>query len=693
MDERFFTRDAFAPVPSSQERHMSLADAGKKSPAGDDGLTSLHDPPLVPRDEAVFLLTAAAEIEHALMVQYLFAAYSVRTAPDDAPAELRVLQRLLIEIAREEMGHLATVQNLLHLIGGPLNLNRDQSPYASDIYPFRFTLEPMTLSSLAKYVTAESPAHLPTDMPAEDVQLVGQIALDAQTANHDVRVRHVGPIYRRIARLLASEMADGDFRLTTAGRQARNADWGFRPRSASEGEALIVADFPGTTAGEVREAAVAAVRMISEQGEGFDLPPAGADGESHFERFLDIYKRVAVLVKAGTTTTWPVVTNPNTTTDGATHTAGPPELTALREAALAGGRISEPRTRAWAQLFNARYRLLLSQFLHFLRLDQDLYTGNPGPTRGDRTERGLLLRNTFDEMRHLSKIAAKLVQMPRDPATALNAGPTFELPYTLNLPDGEPQRWRMHLDATNAATDLVTGLLTAASDPFLENLVEQDAAARALMKPLSEGDPIPAGSLPRGFTKAVTILEEAVRGFTVGGPHGGFWTGVTRGEFLDATPAGENPIARLPDNTVDPDPDHSPLVNRLEGTALPQMPLLRPPVPASRINYIRGWIGDRAPDDVPAGQVGVRHEQIPAMEDAVNGGSPSFATDIKHLFRETPDRASMLFAFDLHVYEQVRDNAAAILNRLRDQTMPCDLPWPPERIALFEQWMDAGSPP
>lgn len=30
---------------------------------------SMHDPPLAPRDEAVFLLTAAAEIEHALMVQ------------------------------------------------------------------------------------------------------------------------------------------------------------------------------------------------------------------------------------------------------------------------------------------------------------------------------------------------------------------------------------------------------------------------------------------------------------------------------------------------------------------------------------------------------------------------------------------------------------------------------------------------
>ena len=35
----------------------------------------------------------------------------------------------------------------------------------------------------------------------------------------------------------------------------------------------------------------------------------------------------------------------------------------------------------------------------------------------------------------------------------------------------------------------------------------------------------PPSSLPRGFAKAVTILEEAVRGFDVGTPHGGFWAG------------------------------------------------------------------------------------------------------------------------------------------------------------------------
>ena len=120
MDGRFFTPNALVPVQLGGDRRSIRADVAEPR-VGVDGLSPLHDPPLAPRDEAVFLLTAAAEIEHALMVQYLFAAYSVRVEPG-GPAELQVVANLLTEIAREEMGHLVTVQNLLHVVGGPLNL-------------------------------------------------------------------------------------------------------------------------------------------------------------------------------------------------------------------------------------------------------------------------------------------------------------------------------------------------------------------------------------------------------------------------------------------------------------------------------------------------------------------------------------------------------------------------------------------
>jgi hypothetical protein len=52
----------------------------------------------------------------------------------------------------------------------------------------------------------------------------------------------------------------------------------------------------------------------------------------------------------------------------------------------------------------------------------------------------------------------------------------------------------------------------------------------------------------------------------------------------------------------------------------------------------------------------------------------------------------MDFAFDLWDYDDVRDNAQAILGRLTAGTMPCDGAWPEERIALFRRWLEAGTP-
>jgi hypothetical protein len=69
----------------------------------------------------------------------------------------------------------------------------------------------------------------------------------------------------------------------------------------------------------------------------------------------------------------------------------------------------------------------------------------------------------------------------------------------------------------------------------------------------------------------------------------------------------------------------------------------------------------------------------------------SFDTHIKGLFREQ-DRKSMMFAFDLWDYDDVRDNADDIVERLDDGSMPCDDPWPPERIALFTRWVESDTP-
>jgi hypothetical protein len=68
-----------------------------------------------------------------------------------------------------------------------------------------------------------------------------------------------------------------------------------------------------------------------------------------------------------------------------------------------------------------------------------------------------------------------------------------------------------------------------------------------------------------------------------------------------------------------------------------------------------------------------------------------FGRDIRPLFRDT-DVDSMSGSFDLASYDDVRANADRILERLSDGSMPCDSPWPQERIELFRSWVSAGCP-
>jgi len=72
-------------------------------------------------------------------------------------------------------------------------------------------------------------------------------------------------------------------------------------------------------------------------------------------------------------------------------------------------------------------------------------------------------------------------------------------------------------------------------------------------------------------------------------------------------------------------------------------------------------------------------------------GEPSFDRDIRPLFRES-DRTAMEGAFDLWDHEDVSDNADAILSAVEGGGMPCDGPWPPERVELLRRWVQAGRP-
>ena len=91
------------------------------------------------RKELTYLLCQAAELEHALMCQYLYAAFSLKhsgSRSGQASWRLSALAHLMIlAIAGEEMLHWAMVQNLLTAVGSAPYVHQARMPHQAEGYP------------------------------------------------------------------------------------------------------------------------------------------------------------------------------------------------------------------------------------------------------------------------------------------------------------------------------------------------------------------------------------------------------------------------------------------------------------------------------------------------------------------------------------------------------------------------------
>jgi hypothetical protein len=401
--------------------------------------------PVSAHERTVRLLHLGSEIEHALMVQYLYAAYSLdEDQPTDGHRALvREWKSVIAEIAREEMGHLATVQNILTLIGGPLCFEREDYPIVDpDLWPFPFELERLTRDSLGKYVLAE--------MPSDDVlELLGLTAeIDAIKLRlkwkAGVTVNRVGLIYGQILELFTEgPMIQGPIVpgaepkrpfVAAADIQADSLPYQVSPNAWGLGYKQILIE----TAHD-RTSALDALTKVSVQGEGpisVDDPDVGDEVHaSHFWRFLEIYRKFPE--EHAWSPSRHVATNPSTSADA------PPDRRLGGDAAV------------WAELANLRYRMLL------LYLQHSFYIETP-TTHPTRSPRGALVTWAFGEMYHLRTLSEVLMGLPLHPGSRTMAGPPFEMPYSLSLPTRSAGRWRTHRDLLSASIELVDGMLADA---------------------------------------------------------------------------------------------------------------------------------------------------------------------------------------------------------------------------------------
>lgn len=455
-------------------RHLGLlfeqAKAEKQLPAAAPGKRRCPVPAeFTPHRYAVFLLHIAAEIEHALMVQYLYAAFSLGgpSVPTDRWIEVTEWREIILGIAKEEMGHLMTVQNVLRLLGGPLNLDREDFPWDSEFYPFPFKLEPLTRQSLAKYVLAESPV----DWSGPEAERVRALAL--QGVGTGAAINHVGKLYETIADLLADDklVKDADFRGSTFPYQANWDEWGRGYKGGERGNSTkaAMAGTPDVLLMPVvaRTDVLAALKQVAEQGEATQTSGDGAP--SHFTRFLKIFRNFPNDGSWSPSRAIPVdpivVSGPQDNETGDNFSGTP---------------ITHPESRLWAHLFNVRYEALLTNLLHTFE-----YSNNVTDV-SQTTPRGLLLHSTFGEMYNIRALSGILVEMPLAARNSeLLAGPPFQLPYTLKLAVDAVDRWRRHLDLLQVSAALVKRLLDVPEQrhaPYLLALRDADCRIIAMIE-------------------------------------------------------------------------------------------------------------------------------------------------------------------------------------------------------------------
>jgi hypothetical protein len=358
------------------------------------------------REELIQALRTAAELEHGLCCQYLFAAFTMRKTKEDFDSDpnhlivLQIAQRweaVLMLVARQEMEHLAIVCNLLNAVGGDLNFERPNFPQPAKRYPLHipFLLERFGVPALRRFVWFEKPKDLmPTFSPDGYGPDHPAPAIYGRLENVEVAETKYDSVQDLFDQIGAAFQAldPADVFVGNPDRQVDGSQFFFR-----------VTIEPVAN----REQAAAAIALIIDQGEGIGLTPLDPNG-SHFQMFVQILRELEDARR----------NNPNF--DPALDVVENPVL--RRDPGAGHGTIVtyEP-SRVGMELFNEAYHLILAM----LRSWFGCFSFSQNYPRQAAEFYAAFFPLMTMVIRPLGEI---LTRMPADVEGKKNAGPSFELP-------------------------------------------------------------------------------------------------------------------------------------------------------------------------------------------------------------------------------------------------------------------------
>ena len=350
------------------------------------------------RKELTYLLCQGAELEHGLLCQYLYAAFSLKSTAGSGLREeqLEAVERwrkVILTIAGEEMLHWAVVQNLLTAVGSAPYVSRPHLPHQAGGYPpgVQLRLLPFGEAALQHFVYLErpegaedadaagfEPAGPPlSPMGPEEVVPRGQ---DWATQGH---------LYRAVERgltHLADTLGEDRLFIGPAFHQADETTFGWPDLQPITG----------------LEGANRALERIVEQGEG----ATGDWAVAHYGRFLQLLGEYTAMRAddPGFEPAYPVVDAGMRAVEGIE-----PEVY-----------ITDPVTGGCSDLFNAVYELILQMIARYFAF------GHETPQQRQvlaHVAVGLMFR----AIKPLGLLLARLPVGPDHPG--VTAGANFQLPY------------------------------------------------------------------------------------------------------------------------------------------------------------------------------------------------------------------------------------------------------------------------
>lgn len=392
------------------------------------------------RAELIDALRVAAELEHQLMAQYLFAVYSMKryTYEGLEPVLLERVRRWsssITLIARQEMEHLGLALNLLSSIGGTPSFTRPNMPQKADYYGqsgIRLELTRGDLDTIKRFQRFEAPDELIEGLgPGEPVDQAKALRW-CQRGKKSVgsRAEMMSKLETPSRRLKAAPVTS--FGWNSVQELYQTIYTGFETLSEAMGESTLFVGKPSVQifggpggrqpAGSMDDlnqygvdligvtnlaSAKQAITMILEQGEGIAAKPSYLPW-THFCLFTGIRADMEKFDPRGLASR-PVVRNPMTRLYPDVEQD---EVTLL----------TNPVTIEVAKLFNGSYELMLLMLLY-------LYSDN---VKSQEQVNGMMDGAFFPLMTMFVRpLAEVLTEMPafneKTKGRLKNAGAGFEL--------------------------------------------------------------------------------------------------------------------------------------------------------------------------------------------------------------------------------------------------------------------------